>query len=81
MYSHYCLGTACIGMRFVGRILLLNLIAHARRFQLFKNLHLTFHLGDDRSWDQSLYSDYTQHNQQELLKVRQKLDFLLSKQM
>ncbi|NJL82281.1 MAG: hypothetical protein HC890_03760 [Chloroflexaceae bacterium] len=31
-------------------------------FWEFNDLHLTFHLGDDKIWRQQDYSDYTSHN-------------------
>ena len=80
IYPYYYLGTACIGVKYIGRILLLNLIAHSQRFQLFKNAHLTFHLGDDRSWNQAQYSDYTEHNQQQFFFAKQKLDIFWPKE-
>jgi len=43
-------------------VLGINLIIHAERFQHFKNLHLTFHIGDDRIWSGDKYADYSKHN-------------------
>jgi len=39
-----------VGIPFVGRALLLHLEQAAQRFGLFGDLHLTFHLGNDRTW-------------------------------
>jgi hypothetical protein len=61
-YAHYDLGDACIGARGFAKVLGINLIIHAKRFQHFKNLHLTFHIGDDRSWDHDKWADYSMHN-------------------
>lgn len=61
-YVHYDLGEACIGARGFAKVLGINLIIHAERFQHFKNLHLTFHIGDDRIWSGDKYADYSKHN-------------------
>lgn len=61
-YSNYDLGNACIGMQYIAKVVGLNLILHAQRFQQFKDLHLTFHIGDDRVWDAQKWADYSTHN-------------------
>jgi hypothetical protein len=61
-YANYYLGDACIGARGFAKVLGINLIVHAQRFQHFKDLHLTFHIGDDRSWDAQSSADYSAHN-------------------
>ncbi len=49
--------------------MLLNLLCHATQFEEFKDLHLTFHLGDDRVWRSDENKDYWHHNRNELKKV------------
>jgi hypothetical protein len=61
-YAHYDLGDACIGARGFAKVLGTNVIVHAHRFKHFKNLHLTFHIGDDRIWDDEKWADYSAHN-------------------
>ena len=61
-YKNFKLGTACIGADWVGKILIANLINSASNFSEFKNLHLTFHLGNDRIWKDSKFTDYNLHN-------------------
>jgi hypothetical protein len=68
-YEKFDLGDACIGIKFVARILGFNIIVHAQRFEHFKNLRLTFHIGDDRVWDDEKYADYTAHNRRVLQRV------------
>lgn len=63
------LGDACIGIKFVARILAFNLILNAQRFEHFRNLHLTFHIGDDRVWDDEKFADYTAHNERVLRRI------------
>ena len=68
-YPQFNLGAACIGANWIGRVLLANVYAHAENFKIFEDLHLTFHLGDDRSWKVPQFSDYDEHNQKELLRI------------
>lgn len=69
LYSKFRLGKACIGANWIGRILITNLICHAKKFRVFEDLHLTFHIGDDRSWKVPKYKDYDKHNESELHKI------------
>lgn len=65
----YTLGLACIGVGRVGKVLAANLLCHSANFAEFKDLHLTFHLGDDQPWQSGEFSDYTAHNERELRAV------------
>ncbi len=64
--EHIDTGVACIGANFIGKVLLLNLIAHSEKFAVFKDLHLTFHIGDQKAWKNSVFSDYDKHNRDQL---------------
>lgn len=66
-------GNACIGIFSFGWIMALNLQSHAKQFKLFANKRLTFHLGNDRVWENPQYRDYTLHNKKEYFEVL--LDF------
>ena len=68
-YVCFNLGNVCVGMNWVGRVLLWNLICHSQKFNEFKNTHLTFHLGNDKKWKGDDYSDYTAYNKREAQKV------------
>jgi hypothetical protein len=61
------LGTICIGAPLVGLALLSNLIALSENFKEFRNEHLTFHLGDDKTWNRKSFSDYRKHNYTQLI--------------
>jgi len=65
---------ACIGAPHIGQILYANLAMEARRFREFKDLHLTFHVGDDRGWVRRKYADYWEHNRRQLEAVLQNLE-------
>jgi hypothetical protein len=53
---------ACIGAGVVMRSLLYNLVATARPMLMLKNVHMTFHLGDDQDWKDPKYQEYRDHN-------------------
>lgn len=74
MYPKYKLGAICVGVPRVGLALLANLVAYADSFREFKDQHLTFHLGDDRSWRGSPYADYAAHNSREVLEILKQLE-------
>lgn len=69
VYPSYYLASVCIGSGWVGAVLMLNLMSHATKFKSFENLHLTFHLGDDRTWGSLELEDYLRYNEGELHKV------------
>ncbi|UCC54422.1 MAG: hypothetical protein JSV68_10735 [Anaerolineaceae bacterium] len=68
-YPDYELGGVCLGIRFVGRVLLWNLVCHARQFREFKDLHVTFHLGNEKTWRSDQYIDYARYNEREAMNV------------
>lgn len=68
------LGDICIGMQGVGLALALNLRSLCQPFELFKDVHLTFHLGNDKSWRSDIYDDLRSHNISELDKIIDELE-------
>ena len=68
-YPDYVLGEACIGTSWIGRVFITNLICNAEKFREFKDMHLTFHIGDKRVWNADSFLDYEMHNNDELIKV------------
>lgn len=58
-------GRVCVGVRFVAGVISTNLMAHAQRCRIFKDEHLTFHLGDDRPWARPERDEYTRYNARE----------------
>ena len=69
LFPRFVLGEAAIGVRLVGRVLLWNLAAFGTRFAEFTDLHLTFHHGSDRSWQQARYADYDAFNARQARRV------------
>ena len=72
-YKKFIRNNACIGAGWVMRGLLYNMVAHSKRMLMLKNVDLTYHFGDDQTWDDEDYSDYSQFNEQEYVKTLQQL--------
>ncbi|MCK4764129.1 MAG: hypothetical protein KAW12_18160 [Candidatus Aminicenantes bacterium] len=68
-YPRFKLGNVCIGVRLVGRVLLWNLMAYAKKFEEFKDLHMTFHIGRNKPWKNPGFADYDKLNEAEAIKV------------
>jgi len=73
IYSSFVRCDVCIGAPAVARALIYNMIAHSRRMLMLKNVHLTYHLGDDRPWLQKSFADYHQFNVREVTGVMRQL--------
>ena len=67
--SQFHLENACIGTGGVGKVLLLGQLCTARKWQEFRDLHVTFHLGNDCKWNENEQDDYRAFNLEELRKV------------
>ncbi|MBC8453856.1 hypothetical protein H8D64_02255 [PVC group bacterium] len=59
----------CIGAPLIGQVLYANLALEANCFREFTDRHLTFHIGDDRTWTGKNNRDYWEHNRSQLAKV------------
>jgi len=70
----YQLGSVCVGAPLVGLALISNLIANSKKFLEIKDKHLTFHLGNDRSWNNSPYAEYADHNKRETLDLLKNIE-------
>jgi len=68
-HARYDLGHACIGAHWFGKVLELNLICHARRYASLKDLHMTFHIGDDRPWRDERFKSFSAVNKREIRRV------------
>jgi hypothetical protein len=73
-YPKYRLARVCLGAPGVGRTLELNLVAFADRFEKFKDLHATFHIGNDRVWKSARFADLKRFNEAELSAVLDQLE-------
>ena len=73
-YPQYRLGTVCIGAPRADLTLISNMVAFATRFKEFKDQQLTFHLGNERAWRSTAFSDYADHNTRETLRILSELE-------
>lgn len=76
LYPRFRLGDACIGSDWIGRMMITNMAALAQRFAVFKNLHATFHIGNDKAWSAGEFRDYAEHNKNECGKTLEEFDRL-----
>ena len=73
VYPKYKLGNACIGMNWIGKILLNSMSYCAKRFKKFTDPQLTFHIGDQMTWRDNKWADYRAHNALEMTQAYMKL--------
>ena len=69
LLKDFKLGKVCIGTTRIGLVFIANLIMHSKKFKIFKEEHLTFHIGEDKVWQNSSLQDYVSHNEIEAIKV------------
>jgi hypothetical protein len=69
LYPTFKLGRVVIGTNRIGLTLITNLISYSRKMKILGNSHLTFHIGEERAWRDSLLDDYAQFNRAEYLTV------------
>jgi FkbM family methyltransferase len=73
-YTTYVRSQTCIGRGGgMARSLLYNLVARAEHMVMLKNVALTYHFGNDRTWASAMYADYTEFNQRQFLTVLDRL--------
>lgn len=68
-YDMFVKNHACIGTHYVMRGLLYNMVSHARRMLMLKNVDLTYHFGTDLSWQHPELRDYNEFNEKEAVKT------------
>jgi hypothetical protein len=73
-FSKYRLGDVCIGTGWVGTTLLLNLAYHSKNYKEFKNLHMTFHVGDSPAWLDPRFVEFVDHNWAQMHEVIAELE-------
>lgn len=70
----FVVGDVVVGTDGIGRVLLWNVVLTAKAPEWFWDLHLTFHLGDDRAWSSDRQSPYIDFNAEQLESVRSQLE-------
>jgi hypothetical protein len=65
LYPRFQLGNTIIGAGWFGRVMITNMACFTNRFKVFDDVHLTFHIGNEKSWQSRQFEDYLQHNKNE----------------
>lgn len=79
-YPKYVIGTMCIGIPHIGRILIVNFDGVDKECTFFHEFHTTFHVGNDGQWARdrknnvAAYRPYQAHNQKLLQNACTKLN-------
>lgn len=71
IYPQFDLGDIIMGTPWSETTLTANMVAYSRTCHVFKYPHLTFHMGDSRTWMK--YADQRQYNTEQFAKVLQPL--------
>lgn len=74
LLEKFDLDDICVGVHFIGRVLLWNLLGYARNFKLIEREHLTFHIGDDVPSKDVRQIDYVAHNTRAGLRALKTID-------
>jgi hypothetical protein len=74
LFNKLILENICIGAKYVGLALYLNLSIHSKKFKEFDEEHVTFHIGNDRVWKDQKFNHYELYNQREYNKIVHKLE-------
>lgn len=69
LLNQFVFGNTCIGANFIGRAMYANLIAFSNTLEIIKDVHVTFHIGDDGAWLKNDFSEFDKHNKEEVKKV------------
>ena len=74
VYPKFDLGLTCIGASYYDKLLLGNLLLYSSNFKVFRDHHLTFHIGNDKTWTSKAHEDYQSYNKAALDKFVAGLD-------
>jgi len=74
LFSQFIPNNSCIGKLGMPQSLLCNMATSARQMLILRNVHLTYHLGDDREWLTETSKEYQAFNDREFEKTRQGLN-------
>ena len=73
-FPDFKLDDICVGMPYIGRVMLWNLFCFGTAFKEFKDMHLTFHLGNPpMKFEGGGQEDYLAHNKAAAGRVKQQL--------
>lgn len=71
LFNEMKLDEICIGTTRIGLALISNLIVLSKNFTIFTDKHLTFHIGEDRIWQDEKFEDYVRHNEKNVIRILQ----------
>jgi hypothetical protein len=74
LYSRFQLGSICIGSGWFGRAMITNMAALSKKFEIFTDLHATFHIGNSKVWRAPQFDDYLEHNKNECRNILDEFD-------
>jgi hypothetical protein len=74
IYPRFQLGDTIIGAGWFGRVMITNMACFAKQFTVFEDLHLTFHIGNDKVWQDPQWDDYLEHNKNECRQILMDFD-------
>jgi hypothetical protein len=74
LYPRFRVGTACIGSGWIGRVMITNMAALAKKFAVFGGMHATFHIGNRQAWKAVQFDDYREHNKSECRAILEEFD-------
>lgn len=74
-FPQFRLGDVCVGIPYIGRVMVWNLFCFGSRYGEFKDMHLTFHLGDPpMKWQGGGQEDYVAYNKSAAGRVMRELE-------
>lgn len=76
VYPNFKLNNVFIGFPPIDYAFIINMLCNFKNFEIFRNLHLTFHIGNDKVWEKGSQEEYFILNTQETDKI---LEHYLSK--
>jgi hypothetical protein len=71
--ARFVTGNAVVGAGGVMQSLIYNLVALSQRLLFLSDVHLTYHLGNDKVWTAPHLRDYVEHNWTEAMRVLHQL--------
>ena len=69
MFKDFIFNKSCLGTGYVGAAILVNMAARAKKLRVFRNTHLTFHIGSEVRHANPALLEYRDHNQREYFKL------------
>lgn len=66
-FEDFILNQVAIGISKIGVTLLSNILCFSKSFKIFEKEHLTFHIGEDKIWQNESLNDYYEFNKKQAL--------------